>query len=424
MTVYNEFEWRGMIHTCTEGIKELLSKNKISAYIGFDPSSSSLHIGNLLPIMALTHLQHYGHTPIVVVGGGTGLIGDPSGKSDERPLLSEEIVSANVESIKKQLTYFLDFKIKKNPAILINNADWLTSITLSDFLRKVGKYFTINYMLDKESVKRRLVQEEGISFAEFTYMLTQAYDYLMLFNRYNCLLQMGGSDQWGNITAGIDFIKRQKGIKVHGLVFPLITTSSGTKFGKTEAGTVWLSPDRTSPFRFYQFWFNTDDMDVISYLKFFTWLPKDDIKELQFTLTSNPDKREAQRRLAREVTKLVHGDDGLRKAEKATNILFGEEITDLDSRDVLDIFSDVPSTDLNKNKLIDGTLTIVDLASECNITSSRGEAKRLIKSRGLYLNNRRIEDERYIISLKESLGGKYFILRKGPKDYHLIRVLD
>ena len=272
MNLISEFEWRGMLYDATEGLPEMLAKEKVTGYIGFDPSAASLHVGSLLPIMGLVHLQKNGHIPIAVVGGGTGLIGDPSGKTQERRLLSRDAVETNIASIKEQLSRFLDFDNKTNPAIMVNNADWLDSISVLDFFRDVGKHFSVNYMVAKESIKRRLEQEEGISFTEFSYLLLQSYDFLVLHDRYNCTLQMGGSDQWGNITAGIDLIRRFSGDRAYGLVFPLLATSSGVKFGKTEAGTIWLDSGLTSPYRFYQFWFNTDDRDVITYMKFFTLL--------------------------------------------------------------------------------------------------------------------------------------------------------
>ena len=417
MSVYQEFEWRGMIYATTPGLEDLLARQKVTAYIGFDPSAPSLHVGSLLPIMALVHLQRHGHTPLALIGGGTGLIGDPSGRTEERPLLAKEQALANAEKIEKQLSRFLD----RSSAIFANNADWLCSINLVDFLRDVGKYFTVNYILAKESVRRRL--KEGLSFTEFSYMLLQAYDFLVLHDRYGCLLQLGGSDQWGNITAGIDLIRRLRGETAHGMVTPLIETASGTKFGKTESGTVWLDAKLTSPYHFYQFWINVDDRDVIRYLKFFTLLSQEEIAELERSLAEAPERREAQRRLAREVTRLVHGEELMIKAERASAVLFGEEIEGLTVQEVLEIFGDVPSTELPLSRFGKDGLLLVDVVTECGLTSSKSEARRLIKEGGLYLNNRRVLDVYYTLSLDESIEGQFFLLRKGTKQYHLIRIV-
>lgn len=279
--LFKELEWRGLIHSSTSNVQKHLAEKKVTGYIGFDPTASSLHVGSLLPIMGLVHLQRAGHSPIAIAGGGTGMVGDPSGKSQERKLLSPEDIEANLVGIKKQLAHFLDFNAKANPARLVNNADWLSKLTMMDFLRDIGKHFSVNEMLAKDSVKARIEQEQGMSFTEFSYSLLQSYDYLELFDRYGCTLQMGGSDQWGNIVAGVDLIRRLRGAEVHAIVFHLITTSSGAKFGKTESGTVWLDPGRTSPYRFYQYWYNTDDHDVVRYLKYFTLLSQGKIGELE-----------------------------------------------------------------------------------------------------------------------------------------------
>ena len=423
MSVFDEFTWREMVYDATEDLPEVLFKEKITAYIGFDPSASSLHVGSFLPIMGLVHLQRYGHSPIAIVGGGTGLIGDPSGKAQERPLITSEEVEANLRGIREQLSRFLDFNSTTNPALMINNADWLCNLKMLDFLRDIGKYFSVNYMIAKESVKRRLEQEEGLSFTEFSYLMLQAYDFLYLFDHYNCTLQMGGSDQWGNITAGMDLIRRLRGKKAHCLVFPLVTTSSGTKFGKTEQGTVWLDANRTSPFRFYQFWINTDDKDVITYLKFFTLLNKTEIRELEEVVTTCPEKREAQRKLAQEATKLVHGDNALRGAESASQVLFGDEISNLTLQEVLDIFADVPSCKLEKPDLSgDGTL-LVDLLVSAQLAQSKSEARRLIQGGGVYLNNVRTTDVQRKVSLPETIEGQILVLRKGQKEYRLVQIV-
>lgn len=419
--LYKELQWRGVLHAATEGTKEVLAKRKVVGYIGFDPSAASLHVGSLLPIMTLVHMQRHGHTPIAVLGGGTGLIGDPSGKTQERPLMGKEQIEENIKGIRKQLSKFLDFEAKENPAILVNNADWLASISMLDFLRDIGKYFTVNYMLAKESVESRL--EGGMSFTEFNYMLLQAYDFLTLYKRYRCVLQMGGSDQWGNITSGIDLIRRLVRGKAYGLVTPLLQTSSGQKFGKTGSGTVWLDPNLSSPYHFYQFWLNADDKEVIPYLKYFTLLSEPEIDDIAYSLSRSPEKREAQKILASEITRMVHGNEELAKAERVTAALFGREIEDLSAKDVLDVFADTPSTDLSSSLFSEEGMLLSTLVQECGLMPSKGAARRIIKEGGLYVNNRRITDEYYRLSLEESIDRQFFVLRKGAKVYHLIRVL-
>src|SRR6186997_2978375 len=344
--LFEELTWRELVYDATEGLAELLESQPTTAYAGFDPTASSLHVGHLLPLMGLARLQRFGHTPIAIVGGGTGMIGDPSGKSQERNLLSSAQIEENVAGIRVQLERFLDFDSRANAARIVNNADWLGTVDLLTFLRDAGKHFTVNYMLQKESVNRRLESEEGISFTEFSYLLLQSYDFLQLFDRYGCTVQIGGSDQWGNITAGIDLIRKLRARKAHGLVMPLVTTSAGAKFGKTEAGTIWLDAARTSPFRFYQFWLNTDDRDVVPYLKFFTYLDRPSIDALETAVLTAPEKREAQGVLAREVTGLVHGSDHVVRAERASAVLFDEDLATLPATDVLAVFDDVPSTEL------------------------------------------------------------------------------
>jgi tyrosyl-tRNA synthetase len=423
MNLYEELQWRGMLYDATEGIEEVLAKSQITGYIGFDPTAASLHVGSLLPIMGLVRLQHYGHTPIALAGGGTGMIGDPSGKTVERQLLSKERLAENLAGIRGQLAHFLDFESKTNPALLVNNADWLTTISMIGFLRDIGKHFTVNYMLAKESVKNRYERGDGISFTEFSYMLLQAYDFLMLHDRYNCALQMGGSDQWGNIVAGTELIRKLRSGKGYGLVFPLVTTSSGVKFGKTEAGAVWLDPNLTSPFRFYQFWINTEDHDVVKYLKYFTLLKQEEIVGLEASLETAPEKREAHRRLAQEVTRLVHGDFQLQRALQATQVLFGGEITGLSTKDVLDIFADVPSHDLPKTAFEGEGLPLVEAVVTCGYAPSKGAARRLIESGGIYVNNRRVANTQATLSSSELIEGEYLVLRKGAKDYHLVRAI-
>jgi len=416
-----ELKWRGVLYDHTEGLEELTGR--VVGYIGFDPTAKSLHVGSLIPLITLSRFQRFGNIPIVVIGGGTGLIGDPSGKTKERPLLSKEEIEENIEGIKAQIEKFLDFKAKENPAKIVNNYDWLGEIKLVDFLREVGKHITVNYMLQKESVRNRLQREEGISFTEFSYMLLQAYDFLVLYDRENCVLQMGGSDQWGNITAGIELIRKMRGGKAYGLVFPLITTSSGVKFGKTEEGTVWLDPNLTSPFKFYQFWINTDDADVIRYLKYFTFLGEREIGELEESLKREPEKREPHRVLAREVTRMVHGEDAMRRAERASKVLFGEEIKDLNLREILEIFSDVPSREIPKERFEGEGYPLVELLVDVGLFPSKGEARRAIKDGGVYVNNIRVSDAQDKISLSRTIEGKVLILRKGKKNYLLVKLV-
>ncbi len=422
MKLLEEFHWRGMVYQASEGLETLLEREHVTGYIGFDPSAPSLHVGSLLPLMALARFQRHGHRPIAIVGGGTGLIGDPSGKSEERPLLSREQLEANLAGLRRQLEPFLDFSARDNAALLLNNAEWLEPLSVMEFLREIGKFFTVNYMLNKESVRRRLESAEGISFTEFSYMLLQAYDYLVLFDRYGCRLQMGGSDQWGNITAGMDLIERLRRVQAHGLVFPLVTTAAGRKFGKTEAGTVWLDAKLTSPYRFYQFWLNTDDRDVIAYLKFFTWLERDEIEELELALRTAPEQREAQLRLAREVTRLVHGPDALARAERASRALFGEEVSALSPEELLDVFQEVPSTRVEAFQLAGNGMSIVELVVLTGLAPSKAEARRLIEGGGIYLNNRRIGSANHTVSRNEALHGQFLVLRRGQKEFRLVRV--
>jgi tyrosyl-tRNA synthetase len=420
MNLYDEFEWRGTLHEATPDLQKVFGVEKLTGYIGFDPSAASLHVGSLLPVMCLARLQKFGHTPIAIAGGGTGLIGDPSGKTKERQLLSREQVEENLDGIKAQLSRFLDFSSKDNPAKIINNADWLAPITMMEFLRDVGKYFTVNNLLAKEAIKRRLESEEGISFTEFSYPLLQAYDYLVLHDRHNCTLQMGGSDQWGNIVAGIDLIRRLRGARAHGLVFPLVTTAAGVKFGKTEAGAVWLDAKLTSPYRFYQFWLNTDDRDAITYLKYFTWLSKEEIDAHAESVRNEPEKRSAQKELARRVTAMVHGETELEKALRASEVLFGKVIEGLGVQEILDIFADVPSTELEKSKL--ESLTVCDALVVSGLAPSKGEARRLVQGGGVSVNNRRVSDPRQAISSSDLIDGQVLVLRKGAKHYHVIKI--
>jgi tyrosyl-tRNA synthetase len=419
--LFEELEWRGLVHSATEGTRQLLAREKVTAYSGFDPTASSLHVGNLMPMMMLARLQRSGHAPIALVGGGTGLIGDPSGKTAERTLLGKEDVAVNVRGIRAQLERFLDFDAPSNAARLVDNADWLSTMSAMEFLRDVGKYFTVNYLLAKESVKRRLESEEGISYTEFSYSLLQAYDFLVLHDRFNCRLQVGGSDQWGNIVAGTDLVRKLRGGQAHGLVTPLLTTSSGMKFGKTESGTVWLDPARTSPFRLYQFWFNADDRDVIAYLKFFTFRSREEITDLERVTKEHPERREAQRELARDVTAMVHSPEHVARAERAAGVLFGGSLAGATVDDILTVFEDAPSISVPAASL-EGGIGAAELAVTAGLAASKGEAGRLIKQGGLYVNDRRLSEERGRVTMADAIGRAVIVLRKGQRERRIVRI--
>jgi tyrosyl-tRNA synthetase len=421
---FEELQWRGLVYDHTEGVPEVLATQKITVYNGFDPTANSLHVGSLVPMMQMARLQRFGHTPIAIAGGGTGMVGDPGGRTTERPLLSPEEIEANVAGIKAQLAHILDFEVKGNPARIINNADWLLNMPMMTFLRDVGKHFTVNYMTAKDSVKSRLEREDGISFTEFSYMLLQAYDFLHLFDHYNCVMQFGGSDQWGNIVTGVELIRKVRGERAYGLVYPLITKADGTKFGKTAGGSVWLDPQQTSPYRFYQFWLNTDDANAINYLKYFTWLTRPEIAELAQALLDRPEQREAQRTLAREVTRMMHGETAVAKAEQAASVLFGGDIAGLDAPEIREIFTDVPSSRVGKAALTGEGMTVVDLLVATALASSKGEARRAIQGGGIYLNNQRVTSQEQTVLLTAAIEGQFLILRKGRKQYHLVEVVD
>jgi len=421
--IFQEWQWRNLVYDHTEGIAELLGKEKITAYNGFDPTADSMHVGHLVPMVGLARLQRYGHHPIALAGGGTGMIGDPSGRSTERNLLSKETLAENVEKIKGQLASILDFEVKTNPARLVNNLDWLSQLSMIDYLRDVGKHFTINYMLAKDSVQTRIEREDGLSYTEFSYMLLQSYDYYHLYQTYGCILQTGGSDQWGNITAGTTFVRKVTGTTVHGVVYPLITRTDGTKFGKTADGeSVWLAPERTSPYQFYQFFFNIEDAKVVQMLCYYTFLSQAEIGELAQAVQERPHLREAQRRLAQEVTRLVHGESGLAKAEQATKVLFGGEIVGLGGQEIQEIFAAAPSTTVPASGFAGDGMPLVNLLEIAGIAKSRGEARRVIESGGVYVNNVRANDANRTVTLSESIEGKFLVLRKGKKNYALVRI--
>jgi len=422
MDAFAELKWRGLVYDYIEGVPELLAKQQVTVYNGFDVTADSLHVGHLVPLLALARLQRCGHVPIALAGGGTTMIGDPSGKTAERQLMSVEQIQANAEAIKKQLAHFLDFEVKSNPARMLNNADWLLKLNLVDFLRDIGKHFTVNTMITKDSVRTRLEREEGLSFTEFSYMLMQSYDFLHLFDAEGCIMQTGGSDQWGNITAGVELIRRARQGSAYAMVYPLITKADGTKFGKTESGTVWLAPERTSPYRFYQFWLNTDDKDAVKYLKLFTFKPQSEVEELEASLAAQPEQRSAQRALAKEMTALLHGADGLAKAEAAAAVLFGGEISGLTAAEIEDIFGDVPSAELPREQLGGAGLPVADLLAASGLAKSKGEARRAIAEGGIYLNNRRVSDPLQPAGLTDVIEGRFLVLRKGRKNYLLVKL--
>jgi len=422
MSVLDELSWRGLIQDATEGAADHLAEPR-SGYIGFDPTAPSLHVGHLVGVMNLVHFQRAGHRPIALVGGATGLIGDPSGKSAERNLLTAETAQENAEAIRAQLEPFLDFGAVANPARMRNNLDWLGETGLIDFLRDIGKHFSVNAMLRKESVKRRIESDEsGISFTEFSYQLLQAYDFARLCADEDCTVQLGGSDQWGNITAGTDLIRRLHGREAHGVVFPLMTNSAGKKFGKTEEGAVWLDSDRTSPFRFYQFWINTTDEDAGRYLRIFTLMGQPEIEELEAAHAAEAWKREAQKVLAEKITRRVHGEDGLSRARRATDALFGGELDGLAAEEIADVFADVPSSVVAKSTLEGGGIGIVDLLAEAGVASSKGEARRAVEGGGIYVNAQRVESVDATVALDRAVEGRFLVLRKGKKSYHLVKV--
>ena len=408
-----ELKWRGQLFQHTEQVEGALNRGQVTGYVGFDPTAPSLHVGNMVPLMGLVHLQRAGHRPIALVGGGTGLIGDPSGKASERPLSDAATVAENAAAIGKQLERFLDFS-GSSAARMVDNAEWLTQLKAIEFMRDVGKHFTVNYMLQKESVKGRM--EDGISFTEFSYMLLQAYDFLELNRRHGVTLQMGGSDQWGNITAGTELIRRTAGGEAHGITMPLITTSAGTKFGKTEAGAVWLDPEKTSPYKFYQFWINSDDRDAGRYLRTFTLLSREETEALDAAATARPEKREAQRALARDVTARVHGEEAIRAAEEVSGLLFGGlDPASLSASALEALREEIPY--FASSSLTDPQAIVDAVTGDNGLFKSRGDAKRMVQQGGVYLNGQRVDAELKSVS---PLHGKYVLVRKGAKTYALV----
>jgi len=408
----------------TDELVKRLEEKPITLYCGFDPTADSLHAGNLVPLIALRRFQLAGHRPIAVAGGATGSIGDPSGKTQERQLLSKEAIAYNISRVKQQLMKLLDFESKTNPAILVDNAEWIAPITYLDFLRDIGKLFSVNMMVAKESVKARMEDREGgISYTEFSYMLLQAYDFYYLCKTYDCELQIGGSDQWGNITAGIDLCRKKLNRTVYGLTLPLITNADGTKFGKTVAGAVWLDPQKTSVYKFYQFWIRTDDRDVIRYLKYFTFYTQEEIAELEKLHNANPGARDAHKALARAVTELIHGKTATEEAIKASEVLFGGDIKGITESTFAEIAGEVPNVEIPKEKLDGQGIPLVDALVLSKLSSSKGMARKDIEGGGIYINNVRETNINRTLTMADSIFGKFILLRKGKKNYVIIKIL-
>ena len=423
--IITDLKARGLVYQSTgeDQLASWLAEKPRSLYIGFDPTADSMHVGHMMALMNLRRFQQAGHRPIALVGGATGMIGDPSGKSEERNLLDETQLQVNSEAMKQQMSRFLDFDGGDESALLVNNLDWMRDYPTLDFLRDIGKNFPVNMMLAKESVKSRLEESDsGLSFTEFSYMLLQAYDFVHLHDQYGCELQVGGSDQWGNITAGIDLGRRMRSVQLYGLTSPLLTKADGSKMGKTESGAIWLSAERTSPYKFYQYWINVADDDAGGCLRTLTELPLEKIDELDRSRQEEPQKRESQRALAEHLTLLVHGSEGLSSATQASEILFGEEISDLDDAQLLDVFSDVPSLEVSADQLSSGNLLMVDLLVETGLCQSKGEARRSIEQGGAYINNKRVEAMDRALTHADMASDSVIVVRRGKKKYALLKL--
>ncbi|MBC8432380.1 tyrosine--tRNA ligase [Desulfobacula sp.] len=421
-SVFETLEERGFIEQCSDDkLRNLLRNKKITVYAGFDPTENSLHLGHLVPLIALSHFQKAGHKVLLIIGGATGMIGDPSGKSEERNLLSREKVAKNIEGLKKQMAKYLDFSEDSAP-IILNNDDWISKMTFIDWLRDVGKHFSINYMIAKESVKRRLNSDQGISFTEFSYMTMQAFDFLHLFEKFGCLLQCGGNDQWGNITAGIDLIRKQTRATAFGLTFPLMTTSAGEKFGKSEGNAIWLDPEKTRPWDFFQYLVRQDDRDVIRLLNIYTFLNKKEIVRLDRSLQSEPEKREAQKALAFEMTSMVHGESKARELVNAAEIVYQSGVKGISDDTLSAVFSEAPSFKVSKNVLEKG-IDLVELLFDSRLVNSKSKGRRLLESGGIYVNNVRIK-ENFEINKNHLASESHILIRKGKKDYLLVKVLE
>lgn len=427
MNLIEELQWRGMIQDIMPGTEELLQKEMVSGYIGFDPTSDSLHIGSLVPILLLVHMQRAGHKPYALVGGATGMVGDPTGKSEERNLLSEEVLLFNQAGVHKQLSKFLDFTPgKPNAAVMVNNYDWFKDFSFLDFIRDVGKHITVNYMMAKDSVKKRLDSEVGMSFTEFTYQLIQGYDFYWLYKNRNCKLQMGGSDQWGNIVTGTELVRRKAGGEAFAFTCPLIKKADGGKFGKTEKGNVWLDAKKTSPYQFYQFWLNASDSDATIWIKIFTLLPKEEIESLLAQHETAPHERALQKKLAEEVTTFVHSREDYEFAVKASEILFGNATTEivqsLSEEQLLQVMEGVPSIEIKSDALAEG-YEIVSFLADTQIFPSKGEARKMWQAGGLGLNKSKITTEKTHIHTSDLLRGKYLLVQKGKKNYYLVKAV-
>ena len=424
MNFVEEMKWRGMIHDIMPGTEEQLQKEMTSAYIGFDPTADSLHIGSLVQIMTLVHLQRSGHKPFALVGGATGMVGDPSGKSKERNLLSPDILAHNLKCVQKQLARFLDFDCGENSAEIVNNFDWFKGFGFLDFIRDVGKHISINYMMAKDSVKSRL--ETGMSFTEFTYQLVQGYDFYHLYTEHNCKIQLGGSDQWGNIVTGTELIRRKARGEAFAITTPLIKKADGTKFGKTEGGNVWLDPERTSPYKFYQYWLNASDEDAMTYIKIFTLMTESEIETLVSEHEQAPHVRVLQKTLGKDVTIRVHGDEAYHRAIEASEILFGkdtaEQLMNLEERDLLDIFEGVPQFDIAKSDLEPGIQIIDLLAQKSKVFQSNGEARRMLQSNAVSINKLKVTADK-VLCLNDLIKRKYILVQKGKKNYFLLKVV-
>lgn len=422
MTILDDLKWRGLLADCTDetALSERMAKGSITLYCGFDPTADSLHVGNLVPLLALRRFQLAGHHPIALAGGATGMIGDPSGKSSERNLQSPEQVAHNIACVKAQLARFLDFDVATNPARLVNNADWTAPVSYLEFLRDVGKYFTINWMVAKDSVRSRMESDTGISYTEFSYMLLQAFDFFHLRSTVNCELQVGATDQWGNITAGTELCRKKSGASAWGLTFPLLTKADGTKYGKTAGGAVWLDPKRTSPYRMYQFFVQSDDRDVIKLLKVLTFLSHEEIGRLEGELTTNPGARDAHKTLAREVTTLVHGAAACQDAIRASDIMFGGGLEGIGEDLFKDVVGEIPSKDLKRAKIEAPGIPLTDLLVHAGLSQSKGQARKDIEGGGVYVNNQREAGIQRAITSADVLFGQHILLRKGKRTYAVV----
>jgi len=423
MGIIEEFEWRGLISDCTdrEGLQERLAKGPITLYCGFDPTADSLHVGSLVPLLALRRFQQFGHHPIAVAGGATGSIGDPSGKTAERQLLNHEQLKANIEGVQVQLGSFMDFEGVENAAKLVDNADWTAPLSFLDVLRDIGKHFKVNAMVSKESVRARMEDREvGISYTEFSYMILQGLDFHHLCENHDCELQIGGSDQWGNITAGIDLIHRKQNKQSYGLTLPLITNADGTKFGKTESGAVWLDVNRTSIYQFYQFWVRVDDRDVVRYLNYFTFLDRDAVEELAKQHEAEPHARIAHKALAKELTALVHGEPAVEEAIRASEILFGGDLDGITEATFREVAGEVPTCEVATDRFGGEGLWLPELLHESGLAQSRGQARKDVKGGGVYVNSKRIDDDQHKLTEADLMFDKYVLLRRGKRNYVLV----